>query len=393
MKETGFKYIKEISSPVKAVCCSNFEIENSRLAVILNSRQSKTPFGDDPWIVNSIKAVKHAAQKKHILITSTEMNTWELVCWACGNINGYQIVVCPIMPEDKTDRAIKDITNDFGLDKNKTGWLFFEVSKAKSKKANWPVRDRLAVDVADIIIPVSIRPDGNLQKLVNKYTEKKKKVVVEDFQTEYASKKRYPGKMPEDIGENLKNMTGDYITHWTRTCYGRLPGETRGMFYLKLVSSNGYYPNRALEILKNILIEKRIRGSSTHQRNAKSVVAFSSLHPKDILSLMSWRKRYVRWNFEPYGIAVAREAAVKAGIQPVFYGKSALYKRLSDKDKPYFQSEGENGSNWREESEWRYLGDLNLAEIDPSDIKIIVGKPDETKDLKGTTESEIISFT
>ena len=99
MIETGFKYIKEISSPVKAVCYSNFEIENSQLAVILNSRQSKTPFGDDPWIVNSIEAVKHAAQKKHILITSTEMNTWELVCWACAKIMGYQIVVCPIMPE------------------------------------------------------------------------------------------------------------------------------------------------------------------------------------------------------------------------------------------------------------------------------------------------------
>jgi len=393
MKKAEFKYIKEISSPVKAVCYSNFEIENSRLAVILNSRQSKTPFGDDPWIVNSIKAVKHAAEKKYILITSTEMNTWELICWACGNINGYQIIICPVMPEEKIERVITNITNDFGLDQNKTGWLFFEVSKAKSKKANWPVRDRLAVDIADIIIPVSIRPYGNLKKLVDKYKEKRKKIIAEDFQTEYVSKKRYPGNMPEDVSENLKNMTWDYITHWTRTCYGRLPGETRGMFYLKLLSSNDYYPNRALETLKNIIIERRIRGSSTHQRDGNNVVAFSSLHPKDILSLMSWRKRYVRWNFEPYGIAIGREAAVKAGIQPVFYGKPALYKKLSDKDKPYFQSEGENGSNWREEHEWRFLGDLNLTEINPSNIKIIVVKPDEIENIKRTTEFEIISFT
>lgn len=165
------------------------------------------------------------------------------------------------------------------------------------------------------------------------------------------------------------------------------------MFYLKLLSSNDYYPNRALETLKNIIIERRIRGSSTHQRDGNNVVAFSSLHPKDILSLMSWRKRYVRWNFEPYGIAIGREAAVKAGIQPVFYGKPALYKKLSDKDKPYFQSEGENGSNWREEHEWRFLGDLNLTEINPSNIKIIVGKPDEIENIKRTTEFEIISFT
>ena len=394
MNLIDFNYKKEISSPVKAVCCSNFQIDNKRLAVILNSRQTKTPCGNDPWIISSLKAVRYAIDNDYILVASLGMNTWELICWAGGSFYGYQLIVLPVASTENVELIIKKTLDDFNLDFNRTGWIFYDTaSKTKASKADWPVRDRLAINSADVIMPVSIRPGGNLLSMLNQHISSDEKNVIENFRGQYGRRKRNQVTMPEQTNEKLSNMDWNYITHWTRTCYGPWPGETRHKFYHKMIHSKEHYPNAALETLKNILLEKKIRGSSIHLRQGNRAVAFSSLHPKDVLSLMRWRKRYVRWNFEPYGIAFTREIAIRAGIQPVLYGEPDHYNRLNERDKPYFQSQGIDGGNWREEREWRYIGDLDLTEIKPDDIKIIVRKPDETESLAGITDSEIISFT
>ena len=394
MNMINFKYKREISSPVRAVLYSNFDIDNSSLAVILNSRQTKTPSGSDAWIVKSIKAVKNAVDNNYILITSYGMNTWELICWAGGNYNGCQIIICPVASENNIDLIINSMLDDFKLNQDKTGWLFFKaVSHSKSPKSSWPIRDKLALSLADVIMPVSIRPNGNLLNLINQYSRDDNKTIMEDFRIPYSKRKRTPNIMPIDVCDNLKSMSWNYITHWTRASNGPWLSETKKEFYQRLVNSNEEYPNTAFNTLKNILHKKKIYASSTHHRKGVSASAFTSLHPKAVLSLMHWRRRDVRWNFEPYSIAIARKTAIKAGIQPVIYGKPALYDRLTDKDKPYFQSEGVDGGNWRDEDEWRYIGDFNLAEIEPDDMIIIVKKPEEIELLRGITESKVISFT
>ena len=64
--------------------------------LILNSRQSKTPVGTDPWIRNTIDAVKFAVDSGSPVIASIGMNTWELVLWAVGECDGSAIILCPI---------------------------------------------------------------------------------------------------------------------------------------------------------------------------------------------------------------------------------------------------------------------------------------------------------
>jgi len=393
MNAAVFKYKREISSPVKAVLYSSFNIDNNRLAVILNSRQSKTPAGNDTWIVNSIKAVQNAIENNLILITGYGMNTWELICSAGGDYNGYQIIICPINSKNDIDLIINNTLVDFDLNRDKTGWLFFKaVSPSKSPKASWPIRDKLALSLANVIIPVSIRPSGNLLNLINQYSKDNTKTIMENYRIPYLKSKRIPNIMPMDVGDNLKNILWNYITHWTRTCNGPWPFESRKEYYQRLICSNECYPNTAFNTLKSILLEKKIYASSTHHRKGINAAAFTSLPPKDVLSFMHWRRRYVRWNFEPYGIAIARETAIRTGIKPVIYGKPALFDRLTENDKPYFQSEGVDGGNWREEGEWRYIGDFTLADIKPDDMIIIVKKPAEIELLQEITESKVVSF-
>lgn len=396
MQSVTFKFQKHFPSPIEVTYYGNFPFDKNRLAVILNSRQSKTPTGNDPWIVNTLKAVKWAVEKGYVPITSIGMNTWELVCWACGVCGCWQVIVCPVVSLDDIDKTIIRIAGDFGLDHGKAGLLFFTATrKAKSAKVDWPKRDQLAVSHANTIIPVSLRPNGNLERLINQYSGDNKKVVVDDFRVEYQDKaKKYKQVITkEDLSLKISNIPWDYITHWTRTHYGPYPGESSQSFYAKLANSGDYYPNSAINTLKQILIEKRIRGSSYNIKDRMSVVALSSLHPKDVLPLMRWRARYVRWNFEPYGITIARKVALSADIRPVIYGKPPLYETLGEQDKPFFQSQGVKGGDWRPENEWRHIGDLDLSDIKPSDMKIIVGKPDEVNAIGWFTESEVISLT
>jgi hypothetical protein len=322
------------------------------------------------------------------------MNTWELVCWSAGEYGGFQIIVLARPKNGDMEKIITQITNNFGLNPDKTGWLFFEPKpKARSDKVNWQVRDRIALEFTDIIIPVSIRQGGNLAGLIDNRAEIGTKAIDNRFRVAYTGHKTKHPKMPKAISNKLLDLTWDYITHWTRTCHGPFPGQSGKDFYNRLSKSQDRYPNDALSALKNILLERKIRGSGTNLRQGISAVAFSCLHPGDIISLMRWRKRYVRWNFEPYGIAIARQAALNMGVQPVIYGDPSIYDRLSDKDKPYFQSHGIAGGNWREEKEWRYLGDLDLSLIRPTDLKVIVGRPEEIDQATCLTESEVISFT
>jgi hypothetical protein len=388
-----YKYVSEHSLSVKTTCYSNFPVDKRPKTVILNSRQSKIPCGDDSWIAGSLEAVNYACSNDQILITSTGMNTWELICWAAGGYSGYQIIALPLPKNGDIKRIVADIEANFGLNEDNTGWLFFDsMPKAKSVKSNWQLRDRIVIEFADIIIPISIRQGGNLSGLIKSQVENGTKALDSRFQVAYAGHKMKHPKMPETASANFQHLPWDYITHWTRTFHGHFPGQTSGDFYDRLVKSKDSYPNNALSALKNILLEKKIRSSSTNLRQGISAVAFSSLRPGEVVSLMRWRKRYVRWNFEPFGIAISRQAALARGIQPVIYGDPALYDRLSDKDKPYFQSHGIAGGNWREEKEWRHIGDLDFASIHHSDIKIIVGKPEDIERVACLTESEVISF-
>ena len=208
----------------------------------------------------------------------------------------------------------------------------------------------------------------------------------------YQTKKKYGDIKLEEINSTIPRSGWDYISHWTRTYHGRWPGEKSASFYRKLADSAGRYPHDGLATLKNILSERQIRASAENFRRGVTGVAFSSLHPRDVIPLMRWRKRYVRWNFEPYGIAISRPAAIRTGINPVIYGKPELYSKLAETDKPYFQSEGVDGGDWREEKEWRYLGDYDFSSLNPKEMIVIVRSRHEIDTVRQITDSAVIAI-
>jgi hypothetical protein len=368
-----------------------FGLNAAPLAVILNSRQGKTPCGKDTWVQNTLRAAQYAVEHNWTIITSIGMNTWEMALWACSRAGGRQVITCPSNFEGDFQNQIDDIIKDFNLSPQKIGLLFHKSTiKSRFAKSNWPQRDKLVTETAEILIPVSVRPGGNLEKLISTHSDKR---IIHDFKTAYIeqSSERIIPPEPDTVSQQLIDINWDHVCHWTHLSNSPWPGQSRADYYCKIAESD-IYPNNGLGSLINILQTRRIYASSKNIRDNQRAVAFSNLHPKDVLSLMTWRKRYVRYNFEPYGIAISRRAATAFGIRPVIYGPSTLYKRLSDSDKPFFQSEGENGGDWRPENEWRHLGDLDLSQFSPSDTLVIVRDSSEIEAIKTLGDWPVLSY-
>jgi len=312
-------------------------------AVILNSRQSKTPTGADPWIANSYKAVADAVSNGCTIITSIGMNTWEFTLWAAGKNNGNQIIVIPIDSRDDPEKIKSDLMTDFELNPEKTGFMFFPTVKKGARGKNaWQERDKIAVSLANVIYPISIRKGGNLENLFQENPAKMSNACL-DYHIEYStsSPREKVSLTSDDLSKKIMKIEWDHLTHFTRTSYTPWPGESSASFYESIYKAREGYPRLAINTLKKIVTDKKIWGSYLHIRGGHKVVSFTDLNPEKSISLIRWRPRYVRWNFEPYSIVIEKEFASSLGIRPVIYGIPKIYDTLDFSDQPFYQNPGE----------------------------------------------------
>src|SRR3990172_10222707 len=107
------------TSPVfdwKGLLCvgSRLTLELPRM-VILNSTQSKQPCGGDSWVEGTLKALESCSDSSWTLLSSTGMNTWELVCWAGGMHHYPQIIGVPWNSTSDPKEVFVSILQDYDL--------------------------------------------------------------------------------------------------------------------------------------------------------------------------------------------------------------------------------------------------------------------------------------
>ena len=345
---------------------------------VLNSHQGKTPTRAMRWVLNTLSAVQRAIENDHAVLTSVGMNTWEFLTWAVGEFGGKQIIVCPLFSDQKPESVARTILDDFELDSQRTAFLFMTDCSSKPK-AFWRDRDQIVVHGADILYPVSIRAGGYIEELIERafLDEYHPKYIVPDFQTPHQKalttrQYRFAGLLNEAFDKQEWN----YLTHWTHATHEPWFNESRAEFYRALVYEEETYHHSALKSLLRILDGGKIYGSSEYLRQAHRAVSFTELSPAEAVRLVRWHKRKVRYTIEPYGIAIERDFALAMGLQPVIYGDDKVYDSLEPSRKPYFQAQGKK-ADWRNEKEWRHIGDCDLTKIPPEKIIILVYEPDE----------------
>ena len=363
----------------------------NRVAII-NSRQTKTPAGDDPWICATLAAVDHAVSTNGWeIVSSIRMITWDLVTWRTGMTGGTIQLVIPLADESEEDKTKESILTEYGLDAARTSWQFFSVPASDlAKKSWWPERDQRVIELADVIFPVSLRPNGLLEQLMGQRDSR----ADSRFTTAYKPQPRHAKELvdPNRLNPELAHWPGDYLIHWTRASNGPWPGEKTASFLEDLVQSREHYCRSAFATLQRILREGVIRASSWRIADDRSVVSFTELSPLDSLSLMRWRARWARWSFEPYGIAVHRDWAMSRDVQPVRYVSEQEWKALSPEERPFCHRIGVKAGEWPAEREWRCLSDFSLRDAPDDAVRIIVRDCKESEKMKAISESLVLGF-
>jgi hypothetical protein len=368
----------------------SFKFQDKRVA-ILNSRQNLRPCGDDLWIKQSGRAVKRAVENGNTILTSVGMNSWEVVLYFVSKYNAPVVVYIPAEEGIDLETTKQSILRQFCLKNELTDWRVVEFGADKKDRHYFQHRrDELIINDADVVYPITARPDGNMMRLLNKLPGEK---VENNFKIEYVGETRkYKIEIDRNrINPEINQMLDRYLIHWTRSSNTNWPGETKYEYYEAVVQSNSVYPRDALATLKRILRDKKIIASSRHYRKNMAAVAFSSLPPSEAIKLMKWRARYREMSFEPYGAAIERNFAESIGIRKVLYGPAGQYYRLDDKDKAYFQSVGTKGF-WLPEKEYRYLGDLDLDKIPKKYLAAVIQSPDKIGEVQKIFDGRVVSL-
>jgi len=335
-------------------------------ALILNSAQGKYPRASEPWAENASRAVKYIADAGYTALVSGDPLPWDFTSWLTAIERMPLTFIVPGEKGEISGAGFDSLPDEYGFERERASLSFIGGSSGGGYKQAWRERDLFAIKHADLILPISIRSGGRLERLINGRAPHVK--LCNDFKCEWG-----PVKHAEsyDFEEKIVNPLphGDWIIHWTRASQGPWPDERKQDFFKDFAARPNEYVRSALDTLKRIVASKQILGSATHMPGGMKAVSCSSLSIEDALPLMRWRKRYSRYTFEAFGLGIRREAFMRAGGREVTYRDR---KSSPDGLDPLFiQSPGEIG-DWTKEREWRIKGDLAIDTIDRDDIILIV---------------------
>jgi hypothetical protein len=266
-----------------------------------------------------------------------------------------------------------------------------------------PIEDRLLFAAADRIQVLSLRPAGQILRLVDAHLRDSERAVVpvliasdESRQLPGVVSNLTPGWTPwlfegdtthvqemdrevseprpsSTFEESLLTNPEDWLLHWTRATPGPWPGESEDDYLDHLILRTGDADHSALATLCRILCEGVLRASASGIRSGFGVVAFTAVPLCEFRERRIFRGHRTRFDFEPWGIAIRKSALLQKGARPVIYGDEAVWQTLPEEQRPWFQKiTFEESTSTQTEQEWRIQGDLILKDLRKEDLCVFV---------------------
>lgn len=360
-------------------------------AVILLSRQPLRPDGKTEWIVQVQKGIAFCRAHGYRLLGSHGMQTWELVT-AVGSMQKLPMRIISISDKRPLEERHSWLTREFELDRELTEIIELAgVSSNAPEKDLMHARDKQIIDTADILIPISIRQNGAMMKLMEKARSNGKE-IIDDFRCEYLDRKHSLAYRiePNEIKPELSELSVGYLFHWTRATNSAWP-EERLIDYYRAIIDSEKYPRTALDALQRILATKTVISSGNHMPGRIPTVSFTALTPEETAPLMRWRARYSQMSIEPYGIGIAADACASIGILPVqYYDHNDSISRNAE-DFWLSQSVGMI-TDWRQEKEYRHRGDLSLDKLPPDQMIVVCRTHEEAREIEARFRVKAIAF-
>lgn len=163
-----------------------------KIAAILLSRQALRPCRHTSWVRQTLNAIKWVKQNHLCLCTSLGIQTWEFLIYLAQSREIMQRVLIPAKNDQEFDQIKNSVTNQFGLDPPLVRFRSIIPTNSQiGREELMAKRDRAAVFESDILIPVSIRAKGHMEKLILEKSSKKEGMVNWEFQIKY-HKREHP---------------------------------------------------------------------------------------------------------------------------------------------------------------------------------------------------------
>ncbi len=227
----------------------------SKSAAIILSRQCLRPSLSEPWVRKLSEAVGFVKREKLTLSSSVGSRNWEIIT-ACAVLNDVPLrLLLPVSGNSSFELLKSKIFRQFCLSASRV-----KFDRINSKSSSDPthaqlasIRDESIIDQADILMPVSVRPGGNMSKLLSK-SEADGKTIVREFETAYEKKKSKLAYQIDSsaLSNKIKELEKSYLIHWTRATNSGWPDEKKLEFY-KMIFGSVRYRRTAFDTLRKIL--------------------------------------------------------------------------------------------------------------------------------------------
>lgn len=369
-----------------------------RYAAILVSRQQLRPNGRTPWVAATVEAVRWLSTLEFGVVSSVGMQTWELVTALAV---AHKLPLRLVVPANSTSAfraACRQLRQEYRLSQYPVEFIPTAPSDKDGEamlrdgRKLLALRDSLVVDSADLLIPVSIRPRGHMVRLINAAAASGT-VVERRFSVESSMTQHKSFRVEVDharLNCQLDNIANRYVIHWTRATNGPWPGERLADFYADLIDSESW-PRDGFSTLSRIVHEGYLVASSENMPDGVSTVSFSDLPPRLAVKMMTWRARYNRMAFEPYGVGIARATAGRLGIKAVEYYDPKKGGKAPSVNRWLSQSVGRR-TDWRAEQEFRCRGDFSLSNVSADNLIVFCHTEDERLSLKRRCPYRVVAI-
>lgn len=270
--------------------------------------------------------------------------------------------------------------------------------------------DRLLVEVADKLLVLGIRKQGNIHRLlINRLKSGRGGVLLVDLPELQTTPVREelvaagatlwtpPERDCRPLVESCAatdlvmapsqtevvsfaphplDANGLFLTHTTRACPGPWPRQPTEEYLDCLLDGRREGDHSALMTLLRIVRQRLLIGSCRTIRGGFPVVSFTAVPLDQLPELRCFRTHRSHWDFEPYGLSIRRDALEHRGIRPVIYGDEQTWDAMPDGDRPFFQlnrvSATTGALDWSGEREWRHVGDVDLSGFSRDELTVFV---------------------
>lgn len=165
------------------------------------------------------------------------------------------------------------------------------------------------------------------------------------------------------LQRSLVQAPGRWLVHCTRGRAGPWPGESERQFRdWLLITPPTDEVGAPLETLVRIVRQRRLVGSGSVTQQSTPLVCFSALPLLDATARRTYRPHLGRWDNEPYGVVIDRQAAGRLGAMPVIYFRGAVPADVPGDQRWRLQAMGQT-YDWTQEQEWRFAGVLDLTPL------------------------------